>query len=1046
MSSRLTFAAAPATGRRRWSRLARAVRGPLLVATMLVGVTALPGDGPAAIAAMTAPEQATLVNAVPTETTPHVTDGNVRSVAVVGDTVVLGGDFTRSTDPDGTVVNRSYVLAFDRATGRILRDWAPDVDNEVYSVVAGADGQSVYIGGRFNRVDGVLQQKVARLSIADGSPLAFQSGVDAVVTAMALAGDRLYIGGVFQRVQGRERRFAALDATTGAIDDDVAVGFEGTHRGGGGKIWRIEPSPDGEHIVVVGSFATVGGQPRNQIVKLDTNGGGQMTVSPWSTTAFAGYCASFTDYVRDVSYSPDGSYFVVVTTGAKGSGLNGTCDAVTRWADTETPNSTHQWVEYSGGDSYYSVEVTGAAVYVGGHFRWSNNSYGTDSLGAGGIATSGIAALDPMNGLPLSWNPGRTRGRAVWQMVATTDGLYVASDTDRIADYRYRARIAFFPLAGGRAVPQPARLALPIDLHQYVPSGPARIEARGFDGQTVDPPSTAVADATALAGTRAAFAADGVLYTAHSDGTLRARSYDGTTLGSAAVVDLQRLTAFATDLANMTGAVLDEGRLFYTVSGSNRLHMRYFSVENRVVGAQRFDVASSGGGLDYRDVGGMVLAGEHVYYVDRDAETLVRATWRAGGGIEPSGRTTVSDGDDADWATSAVFALPGEPTEPPPPPANEAPTAAATVSCTDLGCAFDGSGSQDPDGDITSYAWDFGDGGTGEGVDVTHDYAEAGTYEASLTVTDDDGATAVTELAVTVTAPAEPEEVPPVAQLDVTCTDGTCVADGSASTDDGTIVDHQWDFGDGATASGASVEHTYASSGTYRIVLTVTDDQGLTHSAHQDVEVQVEVAEPTHRGFVAAAASADAATTLSDTVTIPTEVEPGDQLVVFVSSNAPAGAVVNGPAGWSHLLDADTSRSRTAVFSHTAVAGDAGSEIEVSTAIWARTDVVVVAYRGLTVDAHAARPGYTTPSVPVAAPSWVVSYWADKSATTTGWETPAGVATRNSHAGSGVGYVSAVLADSDGSVPPGASAELTATVDQPVPNAVALTLVLVPLA
>ncbi len=54
---------------------------------------------------------------------------------------------------------------------------------------------------------------------------------------------------------------------------------------------------------------------------------------------------------------------------------------------------------------------------------------------------------------------------------------------------------------------------------------------------------------------------------------------------------------------------------------------------------------------------------------------------------------------------------------------------------------FDGSGSDDPDGSIVSYDWDFGDGTFGTGVAPSHTYAAAGSYDVSLTVTDDRGAT-----------------------------------------------------------------------------------------------------------------------------------------------------------------------------------------------------------------------------------------------------------------------------------------------------------------
>ena len=77
------------------------------------------------------------------------------------------------------------------------------------------------------------------------------------------------------------------------------------------------------------------------------------------------------------------------------------------------------------------------------------------------------------------------------------------------------------------------------------------------------------------------------------------------------------------------------------------------------------------------------------------------------------------------------------------PASNRPPTAKVTVSCQLLDCSFDGSGSVDPDGTVDGYSWDFGDQSVpGSGATVTHSFAQGGSYPVTLTVTDDEQATA----------------------------------------------------------------------------------------------------------------------------------------------------------------------------------------------------------------------------------------------------------------------------------------------------------------
>ena len=136
------------------------------------------------------------------------------------------------------------------------------------------------------------------------------------------------------------------------------------------------------------------------------------------------------------------------------------------------PGQQPTWVDGTGGDTLYSVAITGTAVYVGGHQCWMNNNFVADRAGPGAVTRKGIAALDPTNGLPLSWNPGRDRGVGAFALVATSQSLWVGSDTDRIGRYEHHGRIAFMPLAGGATVPESRVGTSPATCSASAPTAP----------------------------------------------------------------------------------------------------------------------------------------------------------------------------------------------------------------------------------------------------------------------------------------------------------------------------------------------------------------------------------------------------------------------------------------------------------------------------------------------------------------------------------------------------------------------------------------------
>lgn len=733
--------------------------------------------------AYAATSQGVVVAATPSSTTPDVLDGTVYAIASAGGRVFLGGDFTSVRSRGASSAeSRSFLVSFDPATGVLDAGFAPQLDGSVSAIIEGPSN-SIYVAGQFKRVNGKAM-RVVRLDATTGAIMGSwkPSVFSAVTTTLALSGDVLYVGGTFAKVGGvAHAGLAALDPVTGKVLPWFNVNTAGRHGKGkaiGGKGAKtIKVNPAGTQMVVVGNFTSVtdaqGTVDRDQVFRVNLAGESASVDRTWRTLKFTAQCYNwaFDSTVRDVDFAPDGSYFVIVSTGGGGGGGNtdgskSLCDAAARFESAGSgTNVAPTWVNYSGGDSLWSVAVTGTAVYAGGHQRWANNTYGVDTAGAGAVPRPGLSAFDPATGIPLSWNPGRNpRGAGAFALLATPDGLYVGSDTSWIGNYQWRReRIAYFPLAGGTAVPavEPATVPGTIHLVGMLSSSTDALLARTLDaGGAVG--ATQVEDSSIpWSQARGAFLAGSTLYYGWSDGTFRSRAYDGGALGDPVTIDPYNDPVwssvptgsgssmyrgrvpdlYGSKLATVTSMFYVDGRLYYTLSDSPQMRWRSFLPESSIMGADEHVVAD---GINWSKVAGAFVAGDSLYYALRTDGVLRKFAWT---GTMATGAATIVDSTN-NWAAHGMFVTPA-------PPANEAPSAAFAFSCVELVCSFDGSGSSDPDGSITRYDWDFGDA-AGSGVSVSHGFAEPGTYAVSLTVTDDRGGTGVVTQQVTVEQGAEP--------------------------------------------------------------------------------------------------------------------------------------------------------------------------------------------------------------------------------------------------------------------------------------------------
>ena len=196
--------------------------------------------------------------------------------------------------------------------------------------------------------------------------------------------------------------------------------------------------------------------------------------------------------------------------------------------------------------------------------------------------------------------------------------------------------------------------------------------------------------------------------------------------------------------------------------------------------------------------------------------------------IRASDSSTPSDTGSATKAVS---------TQDHPPIATFNPSSTTAPPGTSL--SFNATTSSDPDGSITNWSWSFGDGSSGLGSTTSRVYADAGTYNVTLTVTDNSGSTGIMTTQITITsAPVvniSPSTTTPSSGQTVTLTI-------TASDQYGSIVTTTVDWGDGTMpdtlGSTTNANHQYAVTGSHTIKVTVTNNGGQSTSATSTVNVQ----------------------------------------------------------------------------------------------------------------------------------------------------------------------------------------------------------------
>jgi hypothetical protein len=446
---------------RRGSAQLRAKQGAR--GALIAGIAAVACCLPApASAAPASPALAGAVSPTPVNGTPTLVDTGtteqIRQLVQCGGTMYAVGTFTEIKS-GSTTYTRHNAFSFGATAPFAVTSWDPGVNGTVDTIAFnGSDCSTAYLGGHFSSVGGAAAKNIAAVDTAAGALVpGFKDNASGEVETLAVANGHLLAGGAFKGINGStaDPYFASLSPATGRDDGFAHLNISGHYvfpkvDSNPTKVYNQQLSHGGGLDLVEGDFTSVGGQGRQQVFMLDLSGP-TAQVTGWSSPEFDGsqgnlphgyaYQCWRTEpfYIRAAAWSPDDSTVYLAATGLQpwnwsaGNPRIGLCDAVSAFRSTPT-EVTHEWVNYTGCDSLYSVAADSSAVYIGGHERWAGNTNGCNHQGAGALPAPGLGGFSPSNGALITNSSGtaglysRSRGRGADDLLVTGAGLWVASD------------------------------------------------------------------------------------------------------------------------------------------------------------------------------------------------------------------------------------------------------------------------------------------------------------------------------------------------------------------------------------------------------------------------------------------------------------------------------------------------------------------------------------------------------------------------------------------------------------------------------------------
>ncbi len=304
-----------------------------------------------------------------------VAGGRVRCLALSGTTLYAGGDFASV----GGVIRR-HLAALDLNDGRAT-GWNPDVDNIVRTMQLASQGGTLYIGGDFSLVGAQGRNRVAEVGVANALPTSWDPDADDSVHVLlsSIDGASLYAGGNFT-VIGRQRRSHLAELRRNGTATVWRPEISGTSSGGMGNGLVKVLQLDDNTLYAGGDFSAVGGATHQGVVALDT-----------STAAPLAWAPQITGLINDMQLSTDGATLYI---GGIFSAVNNDPRRNLAALDTADDLATTWNPDADAGVQALQLSLDQATVYLGGQFGM-----------IGGLSRNHLAAVSRADGLSLgSWN------------------------------------------------------------------------------------------------------------------------------------------------------------------------------------------------------------------------------------------------------------------------------------------------------------------------------------------------------------------------------------------------------------------------------------------------------------------------------------------------------------------------------------------------------------------------------------------------------------------------------------------------------------------